>query len=418
MAALLCGAAAASGLVSLPNAEAAATSGPSRVVLNPTADPSTSQTISWRTKAAYSGQAVEVVKSGDSAVRTVPAKRKKATSVKYSGSKAPQYTATVKGLLPGTSYTYRIVSSNYRSSLKPFRTATSGLTGPWSFISLGDTQVENATVPAAIIRAALKKAPDARLVLEAGDVVNRPYEDREWFDLFKATTPVRLDRNLIISIGNHEQCILVQNCRSNNAEGFKAYFQWPNNGYPDQGRTWFYTDYQGVRFVVIDSFGKDIRTQAAFLDKALKDNPNKWSVVLEHAAPFASRGDRTNATGRKYILPVLAKRKVDLVLSGHDHSYARGYYKDKNGTVFATSVSGPKFYTSSAADWKAHGATRVKWARHVATYQIVKVTEDSLIYTAVVGHKGSNPSTTRANGAVLDKFVISEDETGSKTVTW
>lgn len=60
---------------------------------------------------------------------------------------------------------------------------------------------------------------------------------------------------------------------------------------------------------------------------------------------------------RKYWKPLLDKYNVDLVLNGHDHSYARGHVPirttDKDevnglGTVYVTSVSGPKQYKTDS----------------------------------------------------------------------
>ena len=164
----------------------------------------------------------------------------------------------------------------------------------------------------------------------------------------------------MISVGNHQQCVLLKkSCRSGNGHAFRSYYSWPRNGYPGQGATWYYTDYQGVRFIVLDTFGGDTQRQAAFLDTALKSNRQRWTVVLQHAGPFASRSDRNNASVRSAFLPLYHKYKVDLVLSGHDHSYNRGYYgSNKSSTVYAVSDSGPKFYQPRPARTGLAGVPR------------------------------------------------------------
>ena len=51
--------------------------------------------------------------------------------------------------------------------------------------------------------------------------------------------------------------------------------------------------------------------------------------------------------------PIIDKYEVDLVLNGHDHTYARGHVpireksgdSNKMGAVYVTSVSGPKQYS-------------------------------------------------------------------------
>lgn len=390
---------------------------PSFIVLNPTADPSTSQTVTWRSS-AYADQRIIVRPAAGGNGITFKATRKPATSVDTTGSARPAYTATATGLKPGTSYTYVVKNAHAISATLPFTTATSGYTGPWSFIGLGDTQVKNADVPAKIVSRAFHTVPRARIVLQAGDSVNRPYIHQEWVDLFRAMGRSGSTRDWLISIGNHEQCILVKSCRSDDALAFRTYFTWPGGQVDGQRPTWFATDYQGVRFVVIDSFGPDLAEQAEFLDQQLSDNPYKWSVVLMHAGPFASRGDRTNSKVFSLVQPVLERHDVDLVLAGHDHSYARGFHGGHHTTVYATSDSGPKYYSSSKTDWVRRGATRVRWGTDVSTFQIIDVRRDTLTYRAIVAAKGAHPTTSRPLGATLDKVVISKDAEGTKTVTW
>ena len=184
-------------------------------------------------------------------------------------------------------------------------------------IGLGDTQVDNRGVPRATLRRALADAPGAQLVLQAGDVVNRPYKGSQWADLFTAMGSSARTRNWLVSIGNHEQCVLVLKCRANGAEAFRSYFDWPDNGFPAQGETWFHVDYQGVRIVVLDSFGGRMPEQAAFLDKALAENPNQVvdradarPAVRHHARPAPTR------EVRDLLLPIIERHNVDLVLSG------------------------------------------------------------------------------------------------------
>ncbi len=305
---------------------------------------------------------------------------------------------------PGSTYQYRIVTPRGATKWRVFTTADPTAESV-TLIGLGDTQVDNRGIPRATVRRALADAPDAQLVLQAGDVVNRPYRAAEWADLFAAMGGAARTRNWLVSIGNHEQCVLVRKCRHNGAEAFRSYFDWPDNGFPAQGETWFHVDYQGVRIVVLDSFGGRMAEQAAFLDKALAENPNRWSIVLMHAPPFATRPGRSNTEVRDLWLPIIERRNVDLILSGHDHSYARGSRKP-NGPVFAVSVSGPKYYEVTDADWTLNRATRAVWAAATSTYQVITITGDTLAYKAVVSHRGAGSTSPFGPGGVLDEFTI------------
>lgn len=393
----------------------AATSRPTSVTLTPTADPAHSQTFTWRLTKKRSGQVVQL-KAPNGKVTTTNARYKTTTSKKSSGKKAYAYTATATRLAAGTRYAYRIVTSGGSTGWTTFSTARAGLDRPWTFLAFGDTQVQNAGVPEDIIDAAVRANPSAPLLLHAGDVVNKPNSLTEWRQFMKATYPTRTTKNWLISVGNHEQCVLLsKSCRSGDAQAFRSYYSWPRNGSPKQGATWYYTDYQGVRFIVLDSFGGDLKAQSAFLESALKTNRQRWTVVLQHAGPFGSRVDRNNAKFRSAFLPLYTKYKVDLVLSGHDHSYNRGYLGSKNSTVYAVSDSGPKFYAPSGKDWSRAGATRVASAGYTSTYQKITVSKNSLVYQAVVGYKGKGSTTSKKVGQVLDQVTITKSGS-TKTV--
>ena len=270
-------------------------------------------------------------------------------------------------------------------------------------------------MPEDLIDTAVARNPSAPLLLHAGDVVNSPSSITQWRQFMTATYPTRTNRNWLISVGNHEQCVLLKKCSSGNGQAFRSYYSWPRNGYPGQGQTWYYTDYQGVRFIVLDTFGGDLKRQSAFLDTALTTNRQRWTVVLQHAGPFASRSDRNNGAVRSALQPLYDKYKVDLVLSGHDHSYNRGYDGNNNSTVYAVSDSGPKFYQASSKDWTRAGATRVVSASQTSTYQRVTVSQNTLVYQAVVGYKGKGSTTTKKVGHVLDQVTITKSG-ATKTV--
>lgn len=382
---------------------------PTRVLLTPSADPATSQVVSWTMPERLRGQRVQFRVPGGTS-RWAVAVRRPATSVRSSGSSRPRYAATLRGLAPGAVHEYRIVTGRGSTSWRRFTTADPAADSV-TLIGLGDTQVDNRGVPRTTIRKALAAAPGAALVLHAGDVVNRPYRGSEWADLFAAIGESGRTRNWVVSIGNHEQCVLVLACRSGRAQAFRSYFDWPTNGFPGQGETWFHVDHQGVRIVVLDSFGGRMEQQAAFLDHALATNPHPWSIVLMHASPFASRPGRSNVEVREHWVPIIEAHDVDLVLTGHDHSYARGR-RDPAGPVFVQSVSGTKYYEVTDADWAAGGATRDVWAARTATYQVITIAGDTLSYRAVVSHRGSGSTSPVGVGGELDSFTITHGPGG------
>jgi hypothetical protein len=100
---------------------------------------------------------------------------------------------------------------------------------------------------------------------------------------------------------------------------------------------------------------------------------------------------------------------VDLVLQGHDHTYARGTVTNQEegltvqesaGTVYAVSVSGPKMYASQDQEWMQ------RRGEFTQLFQIITVGQDTLSYEAYT-----------PMGSLYDAFDLQKDSNGSKKLT-
>jgi 3',5'-cyclic AMP phosphodiesterase CpdA len=147
--------------------------------------------------------------------------------------------------------------------------------------------------------------------------------------------------------------------------------------------------------------------QVAWLRGVLARNPQRWTILAFHHPIFTPVRNRDNAALRALWKPVFDEFKVDLVLNGHDHTYARsgdtsgrggtshqpsGYsqaYDPAIGTVHVISVAGPKMYAA------AQGTYAVRVAENTQLYQIIHVAPDELHYEA---HS--------ATGRLVDAFVL------------
>ncbi|MCK7531056.1 MAG: metallophosphoesterase [Marinilabiliales bacterium] len=56
----------------------------------------------------------------------------------------------------------------------------------------------------------------------------------------------------------------------------------------------------------------------------LKSNPCKWTIMTFHHPIFSTSARRDNKVIRELFKPLIDKYGVDMVLTGHDHTYARG----------------------------------------------------------------------------------------------
>ena len=192
---------------------------------------------------------------------------------------------------------------------------------------------------------------------------------------------------------------------------WRPQFSFPVQNLPDDRlkETVYYIDYQGVRIISLDS-NIAIQEQVSWLTGALEKNPNKWTIVTFHHPIFSPASDRDNPVLREFWKPVLDDYKIDLVLSGHDHIYARtghiditgikniptGYqqaYDPEIGTVYVVSVSGPKMYEVTKGQYAK------RFAENTQLYQIIDVDGDTLRFRAFT-----------ATGELYDEFKLQKEK--------
>src|SRR5690606_40549901 len=127
-------------------------------------------------------------------------------------------------------------------------------------------------------------------------------------------------------------------------------------------------------------------------------------------------------------LQVLHDNDIDLVLMGHDHTYARGYVNTDatetegitTGPVYIVSNSGAKHYdleTDERNVWTNNGATQVLRGAGVTTYPVIDVSEGQLVYRSYLAEKTADATTDLPVGAVYDEFTVSQNDAGEKWVT-
>ncbi|CAN0360098.1 unnamed protein product, partial [Ectocarpus sp. 4 AP-2014] len=179
------------------------------------------------------------------------------------------------------------------------------------------------------------------------------------------------------------------------------------NGPEGLEETCYWFEYQGVRFIALDS-NKMQEEQAEWLDRTLSDlPPSKWTVVTFHHPIYSAAKNRDNGTLRGLWRPVIEKHGIDLALTGHDHAYARsglggpadaenvdsGVRGQVGKTVYVVSVSGPKSYPPTTVwDVSRNGSG-------FQLYQRIRIDGDALHYQAF-----------RANGDLYDAFKLEKPD--------
>ncbi|WP_229051304.1 metallophosphoesterase family protein [Aeromicrobium sp. Leaf350] len=421
----------------LPSDDGTATAQPDRIILNPTAEPATSQTFTWRTNEATSEGEVQIAPADSpDDVRVVQAQASVAEQLPRSRLVARHHSATVDDLEPQTAYTYRVGQGDDFSGWTTFTTPPAAASAdPWTFLYFGDAQWGLDAGWTSIVEQAFTQHPDATLALTAGDQVNDGNDDHQWEQWFAAIAPYSSTRSFLTVPGNHELY------GDDDMIRYRSQVEHPRNGPEGQDDLAYRVDVGGVRFITLNGNITDGLTdttdnglgalQAEWLEEQLTDNPMEWTVVSIHQPMFSAAKLRDNVAQRSAFMPVLEEHDVDLVLQGHDHAYARGHLAENDvpggyaGPTYVVANAGDKYYDLDPAgrnNWTINDAERDAAADKISTYQSITVEAGRLVYTSYVGKvgdpgEGTGPMPTGLQpGDVLDTFTVTKDATGTPLV--
>ena len=405
-----------------------ASADPDRIILTWTGDPATTQAITWRTDDSVSMAFAEIAVADASSRFDKGAKRLKAKTEalelgrhdKNAEIRTHYHSVVFEELMPETLYAYRVGDGNQRwSEWIQFKTAASEIK-PVEFLYFGDAQNAVLSRWSRVMRAAFMKAPYANFTIHAGDMINRAHRDQEWAEWFKAGGWVHATVQSIVVPGNHE----YDPFDSQEGDGavnrlsmhWGPQFTLPTyEALPEAIKeSAYFIDYQGIRIVALDS-NNEIDAQAKWLDGVLANNPNAWTVLTFHHPIFSSGKSRDNKEKREKWKPIIDKYKVDLVLQGHDHTYARGHTpvrmtEEKQGrqvtSMYVNSVSGPKMYEFMKEGWDVYrdeGVVLDRKAENTQFFQVIRIDGNLLTYKAYT-----------ATGELYDAFQMKKNEDGSK----
>jgi len=285
------------------------------------------------------------------------------------------YHARVGGLRPGATYAYLVTADNDSNAADPFsaifRTAPRGR-APFRFTSFGDLATPNTDwvlsygQSAYAVEAVESFQPLFHLL--NGDLCyanqNPAAQPGVWRDFGRNNQASAANRPWMPCPGNHE----VEFC--NGPQGLTSYltrYTLPDNRVPGFGGRWYSFRVGSVLFVSLDaddvvyqdagafvagpaaltpvtstghppiepgtSFylrGYSGGGQTAWLERTLAagrgDRSVDWIIVQMHqCAASSSAGNGSDLGVREQWLPLFDRYQVDLVLTGHDHSYERSF---------------------------------------------------------------------------------------------
>jgi hypothetical protein len=226
-------------------------------------------------------------------------------------------------------------------------------------------------------------------MIHSGDLVEHKNDESEWDEWFNAGGWMFATKPSLPVTGNHEY--MKEGGKKRSLSKFwRPQFTLPENGIAELVETSYYLDYQGTRFVVLNS-NKKFKKQARWIENVLKHNPNHWTIIIFHHPVYTSSSlDRDNKKVRKHWKPLFDKFKADLVLQGHDHVYSRGLSPGRiDGPVYLTSVSGPKMYNLARAEWMDRAGENIQ------LFQVISISKTVLSYKSIT-----------VTGEVFDAFDL------------
>ena len=233
-----------------------------------------------------------------------------------------------------TTYYYRYTDNLSTANVEWSKTYTyrTKKTSSFSAILVADPQIggsDNIATDAYrwshTLNQAVTIAPDAAFILSAGDQINYKANDSslrecEYAGLFYP--PLLRSLPFATAIGNHET----------RGKNYKYHFNNPNSE-KNYGNTSagcdYYFSYGNALFIVLNSNSRDAEEHRNLMNDAIESHPNaKWRIAMFHHDIYGSgvaHSNRTSANMRIIFAPLMDEFAIDLVLTGHDHSYARSY---------------------------------------------------------------------------------------------
>ena len=403
---------------------------PDRIILTFNGNPSTKRAVTWRTDSSVKKAEAQIAVAGINSdfvkeASTYTANTEEFDLGLYKSNKSlivNYHSVVFENLKPNTLYAYRVGFAENWSEWIQFKTANDTYS-PTQFVYFGDAQNDILNHWSRVIRMAYKTAPDASFVIHAGDLVDSAHKDNEWAQWFKAGGFIHSQWTAIPVVGNHE----FQ--RFDGYEGTlprRLSIQWrPQFTLPVEENldeklheTVYSVEYQDILVLVLNSTGH-LEEQTEYIREKLTKSDAKWKIVTNHHSVFSPAEGRDFEYARKVWKPMFEKYGVDLVLNGHDHTYARGHTPVKSQnvnesgifkTLYVTSVSGPKQYKldkDQIKNYEIDGYKSDKMGEETQFFQVINIDSNKLTYNAYT-----------TLGDLYDRAIITKDFlSGEKTIS-
>jgi len=254
-----------------------------------------------------------------------------------------QYSALLDNLAPDTAYEFAIEDGSNQSKWFPVQT-TANDKSKFSMLIFTDSQSSDYSDWRNVAQSAMKRHPEAELFTDLGDLVDNGEDSSHWRAWFGALEGIIDQIPFAPVMGNHE--CYNRDWKEQLPMAYLRYFNVPENNSTTFNRYYYSFDYGQVHFTVLNTMERELKTfkpelmteQLQWLHKDLQNTSKTWKIVLMHKdvlqyriSHMPERKEGFSEEGEVFI-PIFEQYKVDVVLTGHLHTYRnRGHiFKGKH----------------------------------------------------------------------------------------
>lgn len=305
---------------------------------------------------------------------------------------------SLTNLTPNQTYLYRIYSGSHVSSVYSFKTAP--VVDSFQFLYFTDTQsiqASHASIIDSVLSRAQQDYPNIAFGLISGDLVERGSASMHWDYFFEARS---LRFPLMAVPGNHDYYTDSESLQS--ALYFNKLFSNPKNGISERLNSSYYIQYSNTLFIHLDIARNEYTTeQIAWLQQVVNQYRLDFVIVSMHYSAYGTTHTTTAMQMRETWSPVFEALDIDLVLSGHDHVYARTP-RLKGGVSTSNVNEGTVYLIGGSASHKLYNtvpSNQTTFAYYqnptVSTASVISVSGEAILI-----------QTINASGQILDSFTI------------
>lgn len=266
-----------------------------------------------------------------------------------------RHTVELTGLKAGTEYLYRVgwPERDYWTEVFSFKTAPGGEDAPFEILLISDPQGFTAEAYERVgnlIGAAGSVFDNGySFIINAGDLVENSRNTTQYGYYLDVLREYMANTTQVVAAGNHDSYYFEMEDKylpfvssaSVYLDSYNYMLMNYNFSLPDQDTltgAYYSYDYSGVHFTILNT--NDVTAegisaeQLEWIKADLAGTAKKHKVVVMHKSLY-SAGPHTKDADiiamRAQLGPVFEENGVNIVISGHDHTYSETFYIDSEG---------------------------------------------------------------------------------------